>query len=267
MISCINFTISGISPKDERNLFLNSYATDKEPLFYSETHSDLPYKERQDIHTLPVFRNTSKLFYSSELLSEYIKSSYFLEGETALNDGYAYLFGTRWNKKTSKSLLADSMLQKVTNQICRDLVCGVRFGQKEPKIPVHIIQSNTLDIRQYIFNATKIDDSIPGRPNIIVHAYPLWAEVLVAFQDDKIEFSSDEEPLLHLCNMTYKNARPVYEFKFSLPKKGYVDCYTITHWALNTEPKQYRSFPMTVNRESLKKDLSQIPDMPFFVFF
>ena len=239
VVSCINFlTKNTIENKEEA--FPVCRLSDKEPLFFSETHKDLPYKNHKDICTLPVICNTSKLFYSSKLFSEYIKSSYFMESETALDNGYVYLFGTRCNKKLSANPLTDL----ISNQICRDLVCGVRLGQEKPGIPIHIIQSNTLDIHPYIFNLQNID-YIPGKPNIVIHVDPLWTEVLVASHDDRVNFASDKKITpTDVHNITYKNARPVYEFKFSLFKKDYVDCYTITHWVLNAEPQQYRSFPL-----------------------
>lgn len=244
VISCINFLMGGIGAQEDRIIFQNPQPTDKELLFYSETHSDLPYRSHHNTSELPIFRNASRFFHSSVLLSEYIKSSYFMESETALDFGHAYLFGSRKNKRVSDSPFTDLVLQKISNQICRDLVCGVRIGQDAPQIPIHIIQSNTLDIHPYIFDPLKVN-YVPGKPNIIVHADPLWSEVLIASHDDKIDFLPDTLiPVVHADTMKYKNARSVYEFKFSLPKEGYVDCYTITHWVLNAESPQYRSFPL-----------------------
>jgi hypothetical protein len=173
------------------------------------------------------------------IVQEYTKSSYCQEDDTAIFDGeYAYLFG--------QGMDSTGQFNMVSTQICYDLSCGARALQKTGtlaiKAPIHIIQSNRLEISGFL---SPDQLNIPGHPKVVIHADPSWQEVFVPYTASNMDLptesltssssssSSSPSTAAPVVREHYATIAPKQTFTFSIDKGGYKDSYTITHWILN----------------------------------
>lgn len=175
------------------------------------------------------FRNVSFYLSNGEIIQEYTKSSYCKEYDSLIEYGlFAYLFGSGVDSDSQWNAL-------LSTQICFDLSSGVREQQTEIKAPIHIIQSNRLEISQYIINdSQKLVDKnrTPGQPKIIVHSDPSWPEVFTS--DGSFTKTLDLSLSRIDKRMHYQQIRPKRTFRFFID----TDCknaYTITHWIVNQD--------------------------------
>ena len=188
------------------------------------------FKQKNETENLS-FRNVSFYRVGRELVQVYTKSSYFDESPSALSwmllpsmskSKWTYRFGI------DRDVSIDNVFfDIVSTQICYDLGYA-RVNQKESvNAPIHIIQSNTKDIRGAL-NEEK-QPAIPGYPRVIIHADPEWQEVYVTSK--KTKWSS--EKVVSEKFMEY----PIKEsIDFEVPKQDKLtDVYTLTHWVLHSD--------------------------------
>ncbi|MBE6447565.1 MAG: hypothetical protein E7015_03755 [Alphaproteobacteria bacterium] len=180
------------------------------------------------------FRSVSFYKVGSEVVQEYSKSSYFRECDSALENGYTYLFGQ------SRDIPHKNDLTKlISTQICFDLQTKRRANQTD-YIPIHVFQSNTHDLSEVLaieshsHNPSKAD--IPGQPKLIIHADPKNQELFVKHEEKCFNYMGNPgENTLELIQSSkthYTTMPPKESFTFSIDKGDHVDSYTITHWEL-----------------------------------
>lgn len=202
------------------------------------------------------FRNVSFYRVGKELVQVYTKSSYCDESPSALS----------WMPPTSKPkskltyrfgidrdvAIDDIFFNIVSTQICYDLG-SARINQKDIIAPIHIIQSNTKDIRGAL--NTEEQPAIPGHPRVIIHADPDWQEVYVTSK--KIKWSSEETVSEKLMEYPVKES-----IDFEVPKQcGLTDVYTLTHWVLHSD--SFASLPANMSSASSSSSSSSLsPSSP-----
>lgn len=173
------------------------------------------------------FRNVSFYLSGGKLIHEYTKSSYCKEYDSLIEGSFAYLFGSGADSNDPWNTL-------LSTQICFDLSSGVRERQTEVNAPIHIIQSNRLNIDQYILNdPQKLTDKnrLPGNPEIVVHSDPSWPEVFISngsfVKTLDLSFSYLDK------RMHYQRILPDRTFRFFIGTDDCKSAYTITHWIVN----------------------------------
>jgi hypothetical protein len=174
------------------------------------------------------FRNVSFYWLLGKPVLEYTKGSYCKEHDVVLKDGmFAYIFGAAVDSNTPWNAL-------ISTQICFDLSSGIRAKQPDVLAPIHVIQSNRLDISQYVIHdAQKLIEKnhIPGQAQIIIHSDPSWPEVFVA--DGSFTKTLDLSYTSVDKKLHYKEVKSKGTFRFFIGAGGYRNAYTITHWILN----------------------------------
>lgn len=214
----ISSTMDGVGSKQAKDFFTNYSNTFK----YENYSTNVDAKNR-------FFRNVSFFLLDEKKIQEYTKGSYCKEYDALIEGSFAYLFGC------GKDLSVDKWGDLLSTQICFDLSSGVREQQFEIKAPVHIIQSNRLDVNQYLINDPQklVEKShVPGTPKIIIHSDPSWPEVFVSDGSftKTIDFSCS-----HIdTRMHYKKIDSRKTFRFFIDAGN--DCknaYTITYWVIN----------------------------------
>lgn len=223
VLTCINFLIeekevlSHLSRIVEDPKFIQLELLDYQ--FYKNRIASDNRKEKQDGLVRPSFRSVSFYSTGTAIVQEYTKRSYFKEAdEVILDDGYDYLFGTQ----TDFSGETNDFLPLISTQICFDLSSGVQKGQKGT--PIHVVQSNTLSVLDNL-------DNIPVETQLIVHADPIWQQLLQKYSSLSVDLSvAEAKPEI---KNNYSSLPPVETITFYIDKDGYKEAYTITHWILN----------------------------------
>ena len=236
-LTCINFLL-------EENKIMPGVRLFDEKLDQSGVESNVKWPQAVGSK---YFRNVSFYKVGSKPVQEYSKSSYFRECDSALENGYTYLFGQRLDfipKDNSNEPIptqsCDDFTKLISTQICFDLQTKRRANQTD-YIPIHIFQSNTHDLSEVLaieshsFNPSQAD--IPGKPKLIIHADPKNQELFVKHEEKRFDYiENSENESFKLCASSskthYTTMPPQESFTFSINKGGHVDSYTITHWVL-----------------------------------
>lgn len=175
------------------------------------------------------FRNVSFYLLNGKIIQEYTKGSYCKEYDSLIEGSFAYLFGSREDFSTN------GWSGLLSTQICFDLSSGVREQQTEIEAPIHIIQSNRLDIDQYLISDPQklVEKShVPGKPKIIVHSDPSWPEVFVS--DGSFTKTVDFSCSYIDTRMHYKRVNSKKTFRFFIDAGNDIkNAYTITYWVIN----------------------------------
>ncbi len=183
VLSCMNFlqetTVTYLTrqiPKDGDRYF--SYELKKEI-----------FEQKNETENLS-FRNVSFYRVGEEFVQVYTKSSHFDESPSALSWMLSPLMSKlKWTYRfgIDRDIAMDDIFSGVVStQICYDLGCA-RVNQKESiNAPIHIIQSNTKDIRGALNEEEQ--PAIPGHPRVIIHADPEWQEVYVTSKKNQVVF-------------------------------------------------------------------------------
>lgn len=229
ILSCINFLLETKTPLPEMILIK------KEDYNSSFDWIDVVGEKWPPTVGPKYFRSVSFYKVENRVVQEYSKSSYFQECDSALGNGYTYLFGQSHDVPHE-----DDFTKLISTQICFDLQTKRRANQTD-YIPIHIFQSNTHDLSEVLaieshsFNPSQAD--IPGKPKLIIHADPKNQELFVKHEEKRFDYiENSENESFKLCassSKTHYTAMPPQEsFTFSINKGGHVDSYTITHWVL-----------------------------------
>lgn len=117
----------------------------------------------------------------------------------------------------------------ITTQICYDVGLA-RKDQKTIKAPIHVIQSNTKEISEYILPDGE-HISIPGHPKIVVHADPERQGLFIHYP--AISITPGATTSASSISQRYSLQAPKETFTFMVKKGRRKDSYTITHWELN----------------------------------
>lgn len=225
-LTCINFLL-------EENEIMPSVQPFNEELDQSGVESNA--SEWTQAVDPKYFRSVSFYKVGSKVVQEYSKSSYFRECDSALENGYTYLFGQRLDIPPT-----GDFIKLISTQICFDLQTQRRANQTGD-IPIHVFQSNTHDLSEVLAienpppNPSRAD--IPGQPKLIIHADPKNQELFVKHEEKRFDYiENPESKSFELCtssSKTHYTAMPPQEsFTFSINKGDHVDSYTITHWVL-----------------------------------
>lgn len=137
-----------------------------------------------------LFYNISYSIFGGQIVSQYLKSSYYHEWDMGLKSGHAYVFGDgedhiyNFNQQQNKEL-ATSIIREISTEICFDLACGVRKNNNWSSFigdellgfesSLHIIQSRYINPKQSLMNLPK--------NSIIIHAAPALSSNVVARGD------------------------------------------------------------------------------------
>jgi hypothetical protein len=240
VLSCVNFLIDAVG-----EIALPTILLDGNESRFSSSSSELTYSKYKTYaqKAKKFFKNVSFYKVNTELVQEYVKGAYFEECDEAIKkEMYAYLFGSGRDTEREFSDL-------VSTQICYDIALGVdvRKDQKNLRAPIHIIQSNTKEISEYILPDNG-QPNIPGKPKVIIHADPEKQEVFTAFPSQSLVLSSSSKPKI---TQRYSTVVPKENFTFIINKGNRSDSYTITHWVLNLQPNAEVSLPCSLASEGL----------------
>lgn len=228
VIACVNLL------KEEDSVLSDLSTTPRqEPKdsFYTSNHLTFAvYDDTLDKRT-KYFRNVSFYCNSEKIIQEYTKSSYCKEHDSAIKDeNFAYLFGYCLDKTSAWSEL-------ISTQICYDMSSGARKDQENPS-PIHVIQSNRLNIGEYVLHdSQKLEERnhMPGQPEVIIHSDPSWPEVFTTDHSFTKVFDLSSEGSHITTKLHYQLLKPKEIFRFFIGNNGYKNAYTITHWVLNEE--------------------------------
>lgn len=244
VLSCINF----LQKEDNDCGFAKELPEDEVEKFsadFSDKSSSCSYEKYMKYLTKrgsnsPFFRNISFYRIGEVLVQQYMKSSYFQECDLAIENGkYAYLFGDGFDRKIGGS--NENFISLITTQICYDVGYARKKenpGQEKHPALVHVIQSNTKEISDYVLP----DDGqpyIPGHPAMIIHSDPEHPEVFLSYP-------------VNTCILPNFDWSTRFRYAFQVPKESFTfvidkgkrkDSYIITHWVVNT----------SVSQDSLKK--------------
>lgn len=216
VLSCINF----LSEEPSQCKLCRELSSGNEGRFSGRKLNYEKYK-RCTAHANKFFRSVSMYKVGSKTVQSYTKGSYYEECDLAIETGqYAYLFGDGFD---STGIYSDL----ISTQICFDTGV-VRIGQKELSPLIHIIQSNTKEVSQYIL-PNDGQPGIPGRPEIIIHADPERKDVYLSYPCHSLVLGKTLEEV-HRC---YASTAPKETFTFIIKEGNRRNAYTITHWELN----------------------------------
>lgn len=196
------------------------------------TSDSITYGEYVDglVSRKKYFRNVSFYWHMRNVIQEYTKSSYCKEHDSAIQDEFAYIFGPCIDSRGEWHDL-------ISTQICYDMSSGARKGQENPAL-IHVIQSNRLNIGEYILHdSQRLEERnhIPGQPEIVIHSDPSWPEVFTTDHSFTRIFDLSSEASDVMTKLHYQLLKPKEIFRFFIGNNGYKNAYTITHWVLNGE--------------------------------
>lgn len=233
VLSCVNFLL-------EENNVVDGTETIEDAINQRIVISDI---EKWPLSTTAAIREgggkkffRSASFYSigEKNVQQYTKSSYFRECDSALKNGYVYLFGQKRDIRCE----GDDFTKLISTQICFDLQTKRRSNQNDVEAPIHVFQSNTHDLGEALLRESHSCEpsraDIPGHPRIIIHADPKNQELFIKHEEKRFFWGQEEAPksILSDSKTRYTNMSPQESFTFSLNKGDHVDSYTITHWVL-----------------------------------
>lgn len=212
---CINFLIEVSFVSDNKMLYseTENERSNQEKWF---SCGNVEYNEyaKNTKNFTKMFRNVSMIKYAEKTLSEYEKTTYFEESNDFIKNGFRYKFGNALDHSNNTEITS-----RISTQICRDLVMKVR--ETDPKTRIHIVPSNSINIFQNI-------EKIVGTPKTIIHADPLYQEVLVPSFKKDIDNSIGKISKIIYNSFPYK-----VSFTFKIEESNeYKNSYTITHWIL-----------------------------------
>ena len=180
------------------------------------------------------FRNVSFYSVGSNTIQTYTKSSYSYECDSALKSGYRYLFGKRYD-----TFIDTNYKDLISTMICLDLFSKVRSNQESLSTLIHVFQSNTHTLSDYLPMLDRKAESysmknIPGNPEIIIHADPLNQDLFLQHEVGEFTYSSDRNFDVS-AKKTYVSEPPKQTYTISLKKQNHNDSYIIKYWLLLPE--------------------------------
>ena len=109
---------------------------------------------------LYTLENITSYFYNSNILMRYNKATYFNEINDLEQSNYIYKFGIGIDFVQECSLIANTLHDNVSTEICRDVIVETRKDDK--KRHIHIVQSDYIRLNKYFDNLPEYE--------VLVHA-------------------------------------------------------------------------------------------------